>query len=986
MQKTKLILKAKAHGAYNKAKKVYSNAVKTYAGGPLDGSSRHSERLRAEREMLRVYVDFFDALRKSVRAAAQEVPKREENLSSLASLLSRSAPAVGEAQPALQFLLEAVSAMLEGIQEGVHDTSEVLEQLMPTYFDCFLNVGYGEAKTALAQFDRAAKELGDGEARVAALRAQPKPDMSQLGHQEARVQSLIAALDAAEEHAYDTLFRVTSDAEAVLVRALSQYLRSWSQYLAAAAASLEAACEELHASAASELPDLSLPNVGSSSRLPHGPAASAPIVPNRHSLPPATLGEFEIIGSSPPAVAPSPLALHKTAPGPKKQNGAKAKTAGPKGSGPAKAVEVPTPPLLGKSAPPKLSSAPLDGEAALDKLMAKESAPPPQVAGGGFLQHAAPQSLAQEAGARGSVGLRRGSVSLDDAGRRGGGRQRMERAPAAASEVSLDVNDFIGNSYKLLSSAETAVTMPAVETFRVRCGPKRVVQLTVDVENKTLTMVEQQTADAQYTLGELLQFYKATKHFTRLVLRFQGRAKERFDFATMEERERCWELIWAMRGIPLQSTLTLFTTTFNLGETRGPETLEHWLPEGYDVYAVGVQECEYIPHRQHSSVEADLFDGIQRHLGSDYIKVAGQSLLSIRLIVMVRRKYALSCTNVKMRKVPCGHLGKVGNKGAVAIAMHVLNSRFCFVTAHLAAHDDKYAERNMDMQNIIYGLRSLVPSGMSPLNYYHGLFFFGDLNYRVEMPREQVLTYLEQGDATLLLRKDQLKRAMEEGSAFYGFLEGDISFVPTYRVLRGRDGFSDDKMRVPSWTDRVLWRTLPAADVKLGAYSSCAGVLTSDHRPVFAAFQVPLFKPNLPHSSQIRCSITLTALQGTLVAFQQQQQLQMQQVRATSVVVYCANLIDPACAPESATSYNAQWGDSIGPITSLVAANPSYVSARHLMLTVRADRGEVVGTACVPLSPAIGNSHQAFQVFLHDERGLYAGSLSGLLAVKFSKR
>ena len=367
--------------------------------------------------------------------------------------------------------------------------------------------------------------------------------------------------------------------------------------------------------------------------------------------------------------------------------------------------------------------------------------------------------------------------------------------------------------------------------------------------------------------------------------------------------------------------------------------------------------------------------------------VAGQSLLSIRLIVMVRRKYALSCTNVKMRKVPCGHLGKVGNKGAVAVAMHVLNSRFCFATAHLAAHDEKYAERNADVQNIMAGLRSLVPPGMSPLNYYHGFFFFGDLNYRVDMPRDQVLTYLEQGDAELLQRKDQLLRAVAEGAALYGFQEGRITFLPTYRVLRGRDGFSDDKMRVPSWTDRVLWRTLPAADVKLGAYASCPGVLTSDHRPVFAAFQIPLFKPNLPHAAEIRCCITLSGLQGTLAGPPpgSQAQGQQQPPRFTTVAVFCPSLLDPSLPPESAPSASGQWGDSVGPIAALVAANPSYVSARHLMLTVRADRRDVVGTACVPLAPAIGNARHSFQVYLHDERGMFVGSLAGFLSVKFAK-
>lgn len=42
---------------------------------------------------------------------------------------------------------------------------------------------------------------------------------------------------------------------------------------------------------------------------------------------------------------------------------------------------------------------------------------------------------------------------------------------------------------------------------------------------------------------------------------------------------------------------------------------------------------------------------------------------------------------------------------------------------------------------------------------------------------------------------------------FRGYIEGQLEFAPTYKY----DLFSDDydtseKMRIPAWTDRVLWR------------------------------------------------------------------------------------------------------------------------------------------------------------------------------------
>jgi tetratricopeptide (TPR) repeat protein len=995
MQKTKLILKAKAHGAYNKAKKVYNRAVQREDG---EGRGRQSERLRDEREMLRGLAELCEALKRALRLSSAERPRRAEALGQLQQLLSKAVPAHADAQPALAALLDAVAAMLEGFHDAVNSTGETVDHLIPTCLDGFLSVSYGEAKNALAHFDRAAKALTDGEARLASLKGQAKPDLAMVGQQEQMVHQLGVELDAAEERAYDTLFRVTSEGEAVLVRALSLYIRSWADYLAGMASSLDAACEVLQQEKAanpSEFAELSLPHTASSGGGGGGgggvggvggshaparrvvstpPGADGSLMPPTHSL---SSSDASPVGSPPHRMAVPPP---KTGP---KQTAFKSKGKGGGGGGGASAKQVEAPPMLGRA--PSKPTSHQDGEAALDALLEAEAASSASLSSQGWavLQPSVPVVLSEQkrpvsrpqSSVFDSAAVLSGSVGSDPGSRKAMGRQRVEKTES--SVASAEVNEFTSNTYSSLDAAEARHALPVVHSYLCRCGPKRSVRLTINVETKTFTLSEAMIPDAEFGLAELLQCYKAAKHFTRLVLRFQGRAKERFEFASMDERERCWELVWRMRGIPITSSVTLFATTFNLGEARGPETLENWLPEGYDVYAVGVQECEYIPHRQYNSVEADLFDGIQKHLGPEYIKIAGQSLLSIRLIVMVRRRFASSCTNVKMRKVPCGHLGKVGNKGAVAVAFQLLNSRFCFVTAHLAAHDEKFAERNTDMQNIMLGLKSLVPPGMSPLNYFHALFFFGDLNYRVEMPREQVLTYIENGDSSMLLSRDQLRRAQGEGAAFVGFHEGPITFVPTYRCWRNREGFSDDKMRIPSWTDRVLWRTLPACDVKLGMYSSCPLVLTSDHRPVFAAFQVPLLKPNLPHALEIRCCITLTGLHGSLLG--------MYQPRSTSVAVFSPNLLDPSFPPESVGSFNAQWGDTIPDICNMLATNPTYVSARHLCLTVRFDRREVFATASLPLAFAIGTGPQQFQLSLLDEKGLPAGTISGVVNVKFSK-
>ncbi len=56
--------------------------------------------------------------------------------------------------------------------------------------------------------------------------------------------------------------------------------------------------------------------------------------------------------------------------------------------------------------------------------------------------------------------------------------------------------------------------------------------------------------------------------------------------------------------------------------------------------------------------------------------------------------------------------------------------------------------------------------------------------------------------------------------------------------------------------------------------------------------------------------------------------------------------------------------------------------ARHLMFCVKSEAKQVLGTGALPLAPACMQS-QSFNVMLHDERGLYAGTINGVLLVKF---
>ena len=90
-----------------------------------------------------------------------------------------------------------------------------------------------------------------------------------------------------------------------------------------------------------------------------------------------------------------------------------------------------------------------------------------------------------------------------------------------------------------------------------------------------------------------------------------------------------------------------------------------------------------------------------------------------------------------------------------------------------------------------------------------------------------------------LLAMDQLHGARTRGEAFVGMHEGRVEWAPTFKVRRS-SGTEYTEQRVPSYCDRVLWKSMPAvaACLQQTAYTSVPQVSTSDHKPVVAAFNI----------------------------------------------------------------------------------------------------------------------------------------------------
>ncbi|OMH85971.1 Inositol polyphosphate 5-phosphatase OCRL-1 [Zancudomyces culisetae] len=185
-----------------------------------------------------------------------------------------------------------------------------------------------------------------------------------------------------------------------------------------------------------------------------------------------------------------------------------------------------------------------------------------------------------------------------------------------------------------------------------------------------------------------------------------------------------------------------------------------------------------------------------------------------------------------------GLLGYMGNKGGVGIRMRIDETSIVFVNSHLVHEEGNASKRNYQFQELIKRMefkgelkdvnldatktsmdsddrKGSVGGQRQQLQQEKEImevkkifdssyvFWFGDLNYRIEAPTNIINNLLGTGNYKLLLGLDQLYISREKRLAFEMFTEEEIKFLPTYRYIQGTANF--DPKRNPAWCDRILY-------------------------------------------------------------------------------------------------------------------------------------------------------------------------------------
>lgn len=335
----------------------------------------------------------------------------------------------------------------------------------------------------------------------------------------------------------------------------------------------------------------------------------------------------------------------------------------------------------------------------------------------------------------------------------------------------------------------------------------------------------------------------------------------------------------------IKEKIKIFCGTFNLKGRSLDESLEPWFcfHEPCDLYVLGFQElCElstssvllnndWVDREQALIQHLNGVFSINKKLNLEFLKL--NRLWGIVLVIYARHELVKSISDTMMDSVATGILNTLGNKGSVAISFKIHESRFCFLSSHFASDTEHLERRNADYRYTTEKLKLYSERSNSLVDFdsHNLIVWLGDFNYRLNnLPLDKTLELIYKNDFDELLKYDQLTSQLSQKRVFEDFKEGKVKFRPTYKYAVREDkydiitnstgqssisGSGSSKIKLPSWTDRVLWKLADGESCKLLQYSCINTITLSDHKPVYAMLNAEVKRIDVKKQKQIYDSL-----------------------------------------------------------------------------------------------------------------------------------
>ncbi|XP_075425723.1 phosphatidylinositol 3,4,5-trisphosphate 5-phosphatase 1 isoform X2 [Ascaphus truei] len=574
-----------------------------------------------------------------------------------------------------------------------------------------------------------------------------------------------------------------------------------------------------------------------------------------------------------------------------------------------------------------------------------------------------------------------------------------QRSPVCGDSSTSNMVNKLTQLTSLVSSLEEKVKTVLLEgsevkhrrslippiTFEVKAdslGISQKTHLKVDVELGKLIMKKSKDGpdDKFYHSTKILQLIKSQKFPNKLVIVLETE-KERtqrkeYVFADSKKREGFCQLLQQMKNKhadqPEPDMLSIFTGTWNMGDAPPPKKIISWfLCKGqgktrdettdyieHDIYVIGTQED---PLNEKEWVDI-LLRSLNEITTADYKLITIQTLWNIRIVILAKHEHAHRISHVFTNSVKTGIANRLGNKGAVGASFMFNGTSFGFINSHLTSGSEKKLRRKQNYFNI---LRFLVlgDKKLSPFNLTHRfthVFWLGDLNYRIQLPNteaENIVQKIRLQQYPELLLSDQLSAERRDSQIFLRFNEEEITFPPTYRYDRGsRERYCYTKQKatgikynLPSWCDRVLWKSYPQMHVLCQSYGCTEDITTSDHSPVFATFQVGVTsqfvsKNNLGdsdpqgHIELLNCKATLHTKSHTKF-----------------YIEFHSSCLENIVKSSEAEDQEGDKGTlvvkfGVLPKLTPIISDPEYLLDQHLLICIKSsDTDESYGEGCIAL-------------------------------------
>ncbi|KAM3838183.1 phosphatidylinositol 3,4,5-trisphosphate 5-phosphatase 1-like [Diretmus argenteus] len=620
--------------------------------------------------------------------------------------------------------------------------------------------------------------------------------------------------------------------------------------------------------------------------------------------------------------------------------------------------------------------------------------------------------------------------SLDQQLSPGIGRSRTQIYTDSGQAMSFRVEQLTKLLYSIEEKAKLAVfesvgydgghrksLIPPV-TFEVKLeslGISTKMFLKVDVESGKVYFKKSKDGPEEkyFVHNKMLQLVKSQKMHSKLVIVVETEKekvlRKEFVFDDTKKREGFCQLLQQMKNKhsdkPEPDMITVFVGTWNMGNASPTHNINSWFQckgQGktrddtadhipHDIYVIGTQEDPL--------GEKEWTDNLKNELRNitniSYKPVAIHTLWNIRIVVLVKPEHENRISHIFTDSVKTGIANTLGNKGAVGVSFMFNRTSFGFVNSHLTSGSEKKLRRNQNYINILrfLNLGDKKPNPFDITHQFTHLFWLGDLNYRIEFASteaEHIVTKIKQQQYQELLSKDQLNTEKDEGKVFLHFDEEEITFAPTYRFERyTREKYAYTKAKatgtkynLPSWCDRVLRKSYPLVHVVCQSYGCTNDIMTSDHSPVFATFEVGVASqfvskhdPNSASQGGIKfmnCVATLLTKSKTKFFIEYHSSC-LEKIVKTS---------EGENTEHSDGSIKVRFGSQVELIP--IISDPEYLLDQHILICVKStDCDESYGEGCVALRAA-EYCYTEFHVTLthHGER---TGTLTGGIQLRTSE-